>query len=62
VLLREPLNPTVPALAQDIALPCLSVIDMIVLLKVDLIWAMPSAIFFFSRLLTLTVAVLRATQ
>jgi len=39
----DPLKPAVPALAQTTALPALSVIVMIVLLKVAFIWAMPSA-------------------
>ena len=39
----DPLKPAVPALAQTTALPALSVIVMIVLLKVALICAIPSA-------------------
>jgi hypothetical protein len=41
VLLRAPLNPTVPALAQAIVSPLGSVIVTIVLLKVALMNAMP---------------------
>src|SRR6266487_3993670 len=47
--LREPLNPTLPALAHDRVLPCRSVIVTIVLLNVDLMWACPCETFFFSR-------------
>ena len=36
VLLREPLKPTLPALAHDSVLPCWSVMVMIVLLNEDL--------------------------
>ena len=50
--LREPLNPTLPALAQLIVLPCRSVIVTIVLLKVDLMWACPWTTFLFSFLRT----------
>src|SRR3954462_8116006 len=39
--LREPLNPTWPALAQEITLPIGSVIETIVLLNVLLMWACP---------------------
>src|SRR5579872_4183074 len=39
--LREPLKPTLPADAQDSALPAPSVIVTIVLLNVDLMWACP---------------------
>ena len=49
---REPLNPTLPALAQLIVLPCRSVIVTIVLLNVDLMWACPWTTFFFSLLRT----------
>src|SRR5687767_7153396 len=51
VLLREPLNPTFPDDAQAIALPCWSVIVMIVLLKDDLMCATPYATFLRSRFL-----------
>src|SRR6185312_10674234 len=46
--LREPLKPTWPAEAQLITLPCGSVIETIVLLNVLLMWAWPTATFFFS--------------
>src|SRR5439155_16931810 len=49
--LREPLKPTLPALAHESVLPCRSVIVTIVLLNVDLMWACPCATFFFSFLL-----------
>jgi hypothetical protein len=42
VLLREPLNPLVPALAQHSVSPLVSVIVTLVLLKVALIWAIPT--------------------
>src|SRR5439155_26989835 len=41
VLLREPLNPTLPALDQPITLPLLSVIVTIVLLYVESSCALP---------------------
>src|SRR5436309_2870839 len=41
VLLREPLKPTLPALAHVITLPSRSVIVMIVLLKLACTWATP---------------------
>src|SRR5262245_5305119 len=47
--LRDPLKPTLPALAHDRVFPCRSVIVTIVLLNVDLIWAWPWTTFFFSR-------------
>src|SRR3954467_4512433 len=47
--LREPLKPTLPALAQDSVLPCWSVMVTIVLLNVDLMCACPCRPFFFSR-------------
>ena len=47
--LREPLNPTLPAEAHEIVLPCRSVIVTIVLLNVDLMCACPWTTFFFSR-------------
>src|SRR6478736_5307339 len=46
--LRDPLKPTVPALAHEITAPVGSVIVMIVLLNVLLMWAWPAATFFFS--------------
>jgi hypothetical protein len=48
VLLREPLNPLAPALAQLTTLPFMSVKVMIVLLNVAWMWAMPTGMFFFS--------------
>src|SRR6185437_12614382 len=48
--LREPLNPTSPAEAQEITAPFGSVMDTMVLLKVLLMCAWPSAIFFLSFL------------
>src|SRR5437764_1392092 len=45
---RDPLKPTFPADAHDRALPAPSVIVTIVLLKVDLMWACPWTMFFFS--------------
>src|SRR5437764_2539959 len=47
--LREPLNPTLPALAHESVFPSRSVMVTIVLLNVDLMWAWPWAMFFFSR-------------
>src|SRR5258705_2881364 len=41
VLLREPLKPTLPALAQVMTLPSRSAIVMIVLLKLACTWATP---------------------
>src|SRR5712692_3685479 len=46
---REPLNPTLPALAHDRVFPSRSVIVTMVLLNVDLMWACPCEMFFFSR-------------
>src|SRR5699024_6674814 len=46
--LREPLKPISPEEAQEMTAPDGSVIDTMVLLKVDLIWAWPATIFFFS--------------
>src|SRR5690554_6296430 len=46
--LREPLKPTPPDDAQLMTAPVGSVIDTIVLLKVLLMCACPSAMFFFS--------------
>src|ERR1700761_9294877 len=48
--LREPLKPIMPALDQDTALPAVSVIVMIVLLKVAGPCATPTPPFFFSCL------------
>src|SRR5271166_5746979 len=48
--LREPLKPAPPEVAHDSALPCRSVIVMIVLLNEAWIWAMPSATFFLTFL------------
>src|SRR5258706_12358914 len=49
VLLREPLNPTFPALAQATVWPSMSVIVTIVLLNVDWTWAIPLMPTFRSR-------------
>src|SRR5688572_2452189 len=46
--LRDPLKPTWPAEAQAMTAPVGSVIEMIVLLNVLLMWAWPTATFFFS--------------
>src|SRR6195952_5438642 len=46
--LRDPLKPTVPDEAQLMTAPVGSVIVTMVLLNVDLMWAWPSAMFFFS--------------
>src|SRR3954453_22029742 len=46
--LREPLKPTPPDAPQLITAPVVSVIETIVLLNVDLMWAWPIAMFFFS--------------
>ena len=46
--LREPLKPTWPDEAQLMTAPVVSVIDTIVLLKLLLMWAWPTAKFFFS--------------
>src|SRR6218665_913246 len=48
--LLDPLKPTPPAEAQLITAPVVSVIDTIVLLNVDFIWALPTPTFFFSFL------------
>src|SRR5262245_39881880 len=48
--LREPLNPAPPDVAHDNALPCRSVMVMIVLLKDAWMCAMPSATFFLTFL------------
>src|SRR3954467_12462978 len=58
--LREPLKPTCPALAHEMTLPCGSVIETIVLLKVLLMCACPCVMFFFSLRRTLFAAPLRA--
>src|ERR1700752_4749148 len=50
--LREPLKPMVPADDQAIALPCASVMVIMVLLNVALTCATPEAIFLRSRLRT----------
>src|ERR1051325_4494948 len=46
VLLREPLNPTRPALDQPRMLPCMSVMATMVLLKVARMFATPELMFF----------------
>jgi len=48
VLLREPLKPRDPALDHATVLPFTSVIVTTVLLKVDWMWAIPVATFFFT--------------
>src|SRR5215472_11685272 len=50
--LREPLKPAPPEVAHESALPCRSVIVMIVLLKDAWMCAMPSATFFLTFLRT----------
>src|SRR3972149_10504547 len=50
VLLRDPLNPALPALAQATTLPILSVSVTIVLLKVAWTWAIPTRTSFRSFL------------
>src|SRR6185436_15677348 len=50
--LREPLKPAAPEVAHESALPCRSVIVMMVLLKDAWTWAIPSATFFFTFLRT----------
>src|SRR5215813_12362334 len=50
VLLREPLKPTLPALAHETTLPILSVRVTMVLLKVACTWAMPTRTSLRSRL------------
>ncbi len=47
VLLREPLNPSLPALAQAKVFPDTSVMVTTVLLKLARMWAIPLGIFFF---------------
>src|SRR3954470_24264320 len=56
--LREPLKPAPPDVAHDSALPCRSVMVMIVLLKDAWICAMPSATFFLTFLRTRAAAAL----
>jgi len=51
VLFLDPLKPEPPAVAQHNVLPCLSVIVTIVLLKVELMTAMPSVTTFLFFLL-----------
>src|SRR5690242_15333722 len=48
--LREPLKPIMPALDHEIALPAVSVMVTMVLLKVAATWATPCTTFFFSFL------------
>ena len=48
--MREPLKPIKPADDQETALPCVSVMVMMVLLKVAATWATPTTTFFFSFL------------
>ena len=43
----DPLKPLLPDEDQDIVLPVVSVIVIIVLLKVEFMWATPKGIFFF---------------
>src|SRR5205809_1078116 len=50
VLLREPLNPTLPALAHETTLPILSVRVTMVLLNVAWTWAIPTRTSLRSRL------------
>src|SRR5437764_1947685 len=47
--LRDPLNPTLPALAHASTLPSVSVIETIVLLNELLMWATPTVTFLRSR-------------
>src|SRR5215468_71918 len=54
--LREPLNPAPPEVAQESALPCRSVIVMIVLLKDAWMCAMPSDTLFLTFLRVRAVA------
>src|ERR1039458_7954076 len=56
VLLREPLNPTRPALDQPSTLPCMSVMVTLVLLKVARMLAIPTVMF----LAPLALMILRA--
>src|SRR6187402_434985 len=50
VLLREPLKPRAPALAQEMALPLTSVMVTTVLLNVDWMCAIPAKMFFLTSL------------
>src|SRR5437588_7878793 len=52
--LRLPLKPWAPAEPQATTLPVASVIEMIVLLNVDWMWAWPTTTFLRSRRLVLT--------
>src|SRR2546430_1311929 len=56
VLLREPLKPAPPEVAQDKAFPWRSVMVMMVLLNDACTWAMPSVTFFLTFLRTLVAA------
>src|SRR5690606_23841492 len=47
--LRDPLKPWAPADDQAMALPCASVMVIMVLLKVELTWAVPDEMFLRSR-------------
>ena len=49
----DPLKPLLPDDDQDIVLPVVSVIVIIVLLKVEFMWATPKGIFFFTFFLIL---------
>ena len=49
----EPLNPLFPEEDHEIVLPVLSVIVIIVLLKVEFMWAMPEGMFFLTFFLFL---------
>ena len=55
VLFLEPRNPAPPAVAQHKALPCRSVIVIMVLLKEAWIWAIPSVTVFFTFFFALEV-------
>src|ERR1700753_376233 len=59
--LREPLKPIMPAEDQLTALPSVSVMVTMVLLKVAATWATPTATFFFSFLRGRPAAFLSAT-
>ena len=60
--LREPLKPTPPDDAHAMTAPVGSVIETIVLLNVDLMWAWPSAMFYFSLRRGLRAAALGAAM
>src|SRR5699024_6720834 len=47
--LREPLKPISPADGQEITPPVVSVMETMVLLEVDLMWAWPCVMFFLER-------------